>query len=300
GNARVGECAIGTYRLLLDAPLGERITRVLCFGHPTLSRPVTRLLGRADVELVAVTAGDRWPDPGHRVSRVAGAVDLAAGDEGWLAEWQQADAGLRRRLDALVPADPSTGPGLAAMVAGSLRASDVWLLGSSQAVRDADLAPVWSSAGPVVHANRGLAGIDGTVSTAVGLSLGTGAGVTALVGDLTFLHDSNGLLIGPDEPRADVRLVVANDVGGAIFASLEQGRPELGGSFERLFGTPHRVDLAALAAAHGVKYRPVTAADQLAELLERRITGIEVVEVRLDRSRRRALDADLRALVRPS
>ncbi|MVA75515.1 2-succinyl-5-enolpyruvyl-6-hydroxy-3-cyclohexene-1-carboxylic-acid synthase [Auraticoccus sp. F435] len=297
GNARVGECAVAGYRLLLPGPLGQRITRVLCLGHPTLSRPVSRLLARHDVEVVVVGGGDRWPDPGHRVSRVLGAVELEPGPEGWLQEWLTADRELGARLAAeLAARDGLTGPGLAAEVATSLRADDVWLLGSSSTVRDADLAPVWRSTGPQVHANRGLAGIDGTVSTAVGLALGTGRGVTALLGDLTWLHDANGLLIGPGEPRPDVRFVVANDRGGAIFATLEQGRDELAGSFERLFATPHRVDLAALAAAHGVVHRPVGSVAELRELLSRRIRGLELVEVRLDRSGRRELDERIRAL----
>nr|WP_090596444.1 2-succinyl-5-enolpyruvyl-6-hydroxy-3-cyclohexene-1-carboxylic-acid synthase [Auraticoccus monumenti] len=297
GNARSGPSAVAGYRLLLDGPLGRGITRVVCVGHPTLSRPVTRLLSRRDVELVVLSDGSRWVDPGHRASSVAQAVSIPAGDGSWLDRWRTADRELGARLADLLAAEPwPNGPALAAAVAGSLGAADIWLLGSSQSVRDADLAPVWGASAPQVHANRGLAGIDGTVSTAVGLSLGTGRGVTALVGDLTFLHDANGLLIGPDEPRADVRVVVANDRGGAIFATLEQGRPELAAPFERLFGTPHRVDLRALAAAHGVKHRPVRDQDELTDLLSRRITGLEVVEVALDRSGRRDLDARIRAL----
>lgn len=291
GNARVGECGIGGYRLLLDGELGAAITRVVCVGHPTLSRPVTRLLARDDVELVVLTSGHRWVDPGHRAARLATAVQIAPGEDAWLDRWRSADAELATRLGRLWADQPGvTGPGLAAAVAASLRHDDVWLLGSSQAVRDADLAPVWAGRAPQVHANRGLAGIDGTLSTATGLALGSGRPVTALVGDLTFLHDVNGLLIGPDEPRPELRIVVANDRGGAIFATLEQGRPELADGFERLFATPHRVDLAALSAAHGVKHRRVQDAGQLQDLLGRRITGIEVVEVALDRTDRRALD----------
>ena len=66
------------------------------------------------------------------------------------------------------------------------------------------------------------------------------------MGDVTFLHDSNGLVLGPDEPRPDLTIVVVNDDGGSIFATLEQGAPEYADRFDRLFGTPHGVDLAAL------------------------------------------------------
>ena len=95
----------------------------------------------------------------------------------------------------------------------------------------------------MVVANRGLSGIDGTVSSAIGAALGRphSSRAFALMGDLTFLHDQNGLVLGPDEPRPDLTIVVVNDDGGSIFALLEQGADEHAASFERLFGTPHGV-----------------------------------------------------------
>ena len=103
----------------------------------------------------------------------------------------------------------------------------------------------------LVIGNRGLAGIDGCVSTAVGAALGRprSSRAFALLGDVTFLHDANGLVLGPDEPRPDLMIVVVNDDGGSIFALLEQGDPSYAGSYERIFGTPHHVDLASLCAA---------------------------------------------------
>ena len=134
------------------------------------------------------------------------------------------------------------------------------VLGSSNPVRDVDLAV----AGPIadeVLANRGLAGIDGVVSTAVGIALTrTPAPTYALLGDLTFLHDANGLLIGPDEPTPDLTLVVVNDDGGGIFTTLEHGAPERAADFERVFGTPTGTDLAALCRAHGIRHDLVSTA----------------------------------------
>ena len=97
----------------------------------------------------------------------------------------------------------------------------------------------------MVLANRGLAGIDGTISTAIGAALGRPRSTRAIayVGDVTFLHDATALVIGPDEPRPDLTIVVANDDGGSIFATLEQGAPEHASSYDKLFGTPHGVDL---------------------------------------------------------
>src|SRR4029453_9072301 len=107
--------------------------------------------------------------------------------------------------------------------------------------------------------------IDGTVSTAVGMALGRrdASRTIALLGDVTFLHDANGLVLGPDEPRPDLTLVGVNDDGGSLFATLEQGAEPYAPAFERVFGTPHRVDLEALCAATRTAY---TRAESVAEL----------------------------------
>ncbi|MFB9732850.1 2-succinyl-5-enolpyruvyl-6-hydroxy-3-cyclohexene-1-carboxylic-acid synthase, partial [Ornithinimicrobium kibberense] len=155
---------------------------------------------------------------------------------------------------------------------------------------------------PRVVAGRGLAGIDGTVSTAVGVGLaGVGGGRTvALLGDLTFLHDANGLLVGPDEPRPDLTVVVVNDDGGGIFSTLEYGDPARAGTAgsraatERLFGTPHGTDLEALCAAHRVEHHRVGTTEALADLLGRPASGIRVLEVPVDRAGHRPLRDRLR------
>ena len=108
-------------------------------------------------------------------------------------------------------------------------------------------------------ANRGLSGIDGVVSTAIGAALGrTSDRSLALLGDVTFLHDSNGLVRGAHEPEPDLTIVVVNDDGGSIFAMLEQGAPEYADRYDRLFGTPHGVDLASLCAATRTPHLRVT------------------------------------------
>ncbi|MEO7981347.1 MAG: 2-succinyl-5-enolpyruvyl-6-hydroxy-3-cyclohexene-1-carboxylate synthase, partial [Sporichthyaceae bacterium] len=119
----------------------------------------------------------------------------------------------------------------------------------------------------------------------------------ALMGDLTFLHDSNGLVLGPGEPRPDLTIVVVNDDGGGLFGLLEQGAPEHAAVFERVFGTPHGVDLESLCAATGTPHRAVHGLDDLSDEVSRSPEGIRVVEVRTDRSRTRDLHAMLRAAV---
>ena len=152
-----------------------------------------------------------------------------------------------------------------------------------------------------VYANRGLAGIDGTISTATGIALGGRQETTVLLGDVTFLHDAGGLLLGAGEEQPDLRIVVLNDSGGAIFSLLEHGGVEEGGRYgdavERLFGTPHSVDVAALAAAYGVGHSLVSTTAGLAEALARPVQGRSIVEVRTDRRQLRQLHARIKDAV---
>ena len=296
-NARRGEAAVSTYRLLLSSTLSEEIERVVVFGRPTLSRPVTQLLSRDDVELVVVSAYADWIDPGRAASLVTDAVKLPeSSDRGWFQAWREADDAVRGRLDALLAEQPYfTGPALAAAVWGALDADDALFAGSSSPIRDLDLAPI-TSASPLVYANRGLSGIDGSVSSAAGVALALERPTHALIGDLTALHDATGLVIGREEPQPDLRLVVANDDGGSIFATLEQGLPAHMGAFERLFGTPVGLQFEALAAAAGIGYRCVQTADELAEALAEPPVGLELVEAVIDRANRRTLDREITAL----
>jgi 2-succinyl-5-enolpyruvyl-6-hydroxy-3-cyclohexene-1-carboxylate synthase len=296
-NARCGAAALSTYRLLLSSTLAEEIERVVVFGRPTLSRPISRLLARDDVELVVVSAYADWIDPGRAASLVTDAVKFPEpGDRGWLEAWHEADLVVRERLDDLLAAQPYfTGPALAAAVWAALGADDALFAGSSNPIRDLDLAAI-NSATPLVYANRGLSGIDGNVSTAAGIALALERPTHALLGDLTALHDATGLVIGREEPRPDLRLVVANDDGGSIFATLEQGEPAHMGAFERLFGTPQGLHFEALAAAADIGYRRVQTAAELAELLVEPPLGMELVDAVIDRAHRRTLDREIIAL----
>ena len=274
---RSGPNALAAYRLLLDE-LGPMIERVVVAGRPTLSRAVTRLLAREGVEVVRLRA-----DPG--TPRVAGDPT----DEGdWLRRWCDADTAARAAIGAVLAGEPLNGPSVAAAVAAAVPPDGLLVAGSSSAIRDLDLVDPWE-APPQVLANRGASGIDGTVSTAVGAALAHGGPAYALLGDLTFLHDATGLVVGPDEPRPDLTVVVVNDDGGGLFTLLEQGAPEHAGTFERLFGTPHGTDLAALCAGTGTAYARAASLDDLRAELERPPSGTRVLEVPVDRSRTRDL-----------
>jgi 2-succinyl-5-enolpyruvyl-6-hydroxy-3-cyclohexene-1-carboxylate synthase len=188
----------------------------------------------------------------------------------------------------------ASGLDVARRLVAALPGGALLLLGSSNPIRDVALA-ARPRHGLTVLANRGVAGIDGTIATATGATLAHGGPGYALIGDLTFLHDANGLLIGPDEARPDLAVVVANDDGGGIFGLLEQGAPEYADAFERVFGTPHGTDLAALCAAHHVPHIRVSP-DELTRAVDP-AGGLRVVEVRTERSGLRALHDQIRDAV---
>ncbi|GAA0580560.1 2-succinyl-5-enolpyruvyl-6-hydroxy-3-cyclohexene-1-carboxylic-acid synthase [Kribbella sandramycini] len=292
-RARTGPAVVSAYRLLLQASdLAAEIERVLVFGHPTLSRPVAKLLAQPEVEVIVVAPTGPWADPARRAAAVVTGVEVSGPDPtNWLERWQHADQLARPAIDKVL-ADSLTGPAIAAIVGAAAGADGMLVVASSNPIRDLDLAPVV----PIrTVANRGLAGIDGTISTAVGAALANAGPTYALIGDLAFLHDASGLIIGPDEARPDLRIVVVNDNGGGIFSTLEQGDPNHATHFERVFGTPHNTDLSALCAASGTPYQLVETPDALRAALAPTVAGIDVVEARVPRTTHRQLAAELLA-----
>ncbi|MEO6789758.1 MAG: 2-succinyl-5-enolpyruvyl-6-hydroxy-3-cyclohexene-1-carboxylic-acid synthase [Ornithinibacter sp.] len=286
--------------------------RVVVIGRPTLSRAVAAVL-RAPGVLVEVVADGLWADPAHVASRVHPFAALEAdavppepdsvGDRegisaqstsGWAEAWQAAGARVAEAV-AAQGLPESGGLAVAAAVASALPEDAVLVVGSSNTVRDLDLGVAGAVAGHVV-ANRGLAGIDGLVSTAVGVALTSPSPAYALLGDLTFLHDSGGLLIGPGEPRPDLSIIVANDDGGGIFTTLEPGEPERSDTFERIFGTPTGTDLGALCLAHGVGHTRADSLDALSALVAQAPEGLRVIEISVDRGAHRSAHEELRAL----
>ena len=300
-GSRTGMHPIRTYRLLLGTPLGQRVERAVVLGHPTLSRPVMQLLARADVEVVSVPASGRWPARPFPVDAEHDAVTAEADDPAWFEGWRTADTELSRRVDAFVGAQPGLTPyDVAAVVNAANPPGGLLWVGASNPIRDLDLMATAHPVGErrMVLANRGLAGIDGTLSSAIGAALGRRRSTRAIayVGDVTFLHDATALFLGPDEARPDLTIVVANDDGGSIFATLEQGAPAHAGHFEQLFATPHHVDLAALCAASRTPHWRVTDRAELEHALANPNGGIEVVEAVVRRDNRRELDLAIREL----
>jgi 2-succinyl-5-enolpyruvyl-6-hydroxy-3-cyclohexene-1-carboxylate synthase len=295
GNARRGPNAISTGGLLLEA--GSFVDRarpehIMVVGRPTLSRAVLSLLrdARSTVSVVAATAN--WADATRTAAQVLPALPAADGhhepDTEWLALWQEAEAAARAALDDVLDRDEAAELGLAHSLHAALPADSLLFLGSSMPVRDV-FAAAAPREGVTVLANRGAAGIDGTVSSAIGAALAWqrdgGGRAFAVMGDLTALHDGNGLVRGPDEPTPDLTLVVVNNDGGAIFGLLEQGAEEYADAYERVFGTPHGVDFAAWCGATQTPHtRTASVGAALDAALDPRGGGIHVVELRTDRA----------------
>ncbi|OBB00118.1 2-succinyl-5-enolpyruvyl-6-hydroxy-3-cyclohexene-1-carboxylic-acid synthase, partial [Mycobacteriaceae bacterium 1482268.1] len=243
-----------------------RPQQVIMVGRPTLHRPVSALLADPSVPVYALTTGPRWPDvSGNSQATGTRAVTTGAPNPAWLRRCAALNAQANEAVRSQLKAHPlTTGLHVAAAVADSLREGDQLVLGASNPVRDAALVGL-NPHGVKVRSNRGVAGIDGTVSTAIGAALaherlsrsgGPTPRTVALIGDLTFVHDSSGLLIGPTEPMPRrLTIVVSNDNGGGIFELLEQGDPRFADVSSRIFGTPHDVDVGALCRAYHVESR---------------------------------------------
>ncbi|OFM85953.1 2-succinyl-5-enolpyruvyl-6-hydroxy-3-cyclohexene-1-carboxylate synthase [Corynebacterium sp. HMSC063A05] len=286
--------------------------QIVLVGRPTLHRGISKLLANPDIELTVVSDaenhgfGVEFPDVTANARAVVKHVQTVGDqDPQWTkiceAASELAVKSVRETLTESIEAEePLTGFHVAAALTDSLRTGDNVVLGASNPVRDASYTGL-PFPGVNTYAGRGAAGIDGTVATAIGIALASDREhadeirpprTIALMGDLTFQHDSAALAIGPLEPRPEnLTIVVANDAGGGIFETLEAGSPALRGSFERIFGTPQDVDFEGICQAYGVEHVRV---DRLPDLLaqlhpDTDVDGIRVIEVATTRATRRQL-----------
>lgn len=259
---------------------------VLRFGAMPVSKFLQRFLaGLAGVPQIMVDTGGRWPDPLHLASHVLradGAVlcrqlsELAAqaAPLDWLVAWQAEE----QRAAQLATLAPPLEAAVVQAILARLPAGAILFSGNSMAIRELDAYSGSSGVARLILGNRGASGIDGNVSTALGLAAGSGQPVLALLGDLTFFHDLNGLAVARG---LDVVFVVLNNNGGGIFSYLPQSQLE---EFERAWLTPLNLDFSHAAALYGLTYHRVAgAADISAVLAEALSGGAHLVEVMLDR-----------------
>ncbi len=288
--------------ILRHAPTAEALAPdvVLRLGMPPASKVLGQWIAGSGAVEVAIDPYGRWFDAEHRAAHVLHADAAAAcqalvhlvggpstgGD--WSQAWADADAAAQDAFDAVLArhVEP-TEPGIARTVADALPEGSTLVVSSSMPVRDLEWFAAPRSSLRVL-ANRGANGIDGVVSTAVGVALaarGSGAATAVLVGDVALLHDSNALL-GLADRGVDLTIVVVDNDGGGIFSFLPQAGVLAAERFEQLFGTPHGVDLSVLAAAHGlVTVKPEGAGDVI-DALRASIGagGSRVVRIQTDRA----------------
>lgn len=316
-GSRYGREAISCYKTLLEGELGEMIERVVVFGHPTLTRNIGQLLRRSDIEVVVVDPhrGERY-NPGGTARFVSAATVSRDYSPGWLRQWLGAwvvaDRELREarttvhspdlvaaratgykernryaRAELAVKREAVTRELLTDTVWRASWPHDRLVIAASRLVRTLDgiAAPR-----PVrVHANRGVAGIDGTIATALGIAAASqaapdvtqAAGVTrVIIGDLALLHDVGSLLLGDGE-ELRVQIIVGNDAGGTIFDQLEVAETAHQADFERVMRTPQRVQFEQLAAAYGWQYELARNRGDLEKLFTVPVTGPMIIEVPL-------------------
>lgn len=317
------------------AQLSQKIEQLLVVGHPTLTRPISALLARADIYQVVLTNRARWSDvsgcaayvttleqalsslntPDVSAGAGAGADADAGGDASasagagagagvgknapsplWLQRWLQAGQQQLNATSVTKAAQMALTTWQAtsqyeshsqstAIHSDGLESSVTLMAASSMTIRylDARLPAgkqLKKMPGPVV-ANRGLAGIDGTISTAVGLAWASGQPVRVIIGDLAAAHDLTGLVKAVTENEVDLQVIVLDDHGGKIFSGLEYGASELSNYFPRFFTTAQQVDFAQAAAAFGAHVSVIDDVDGLQSLLSKTIEGRSLVHVKL-------------------
>jgi 2-succinyl-5-enolpyruvyl-6-hydroxy-3-cyclohexene-1-carboxylate synthase len=280
GVRHLPESVFGYLWVLRERPeLADQIEQVLVFGKPTLSRQIQAIVKKPGVKVFSDPGRHGIFDPGHNAQVLGDDVEfLGDPDPSWLAAWRDAANEIlatKDRLDA--PGQMSRRTLVETVWAGATKRNPL-VLGASRLIREADYwAPNKERA---VFANRGLAGIDGTVATASGIALThPGRRVRVLMGDLTLLHDAGSLAIDSHDTHLNIQLIVGNDNGGTIFAGLEVAQNLDEKSFERLFKTPQKVNLQKLAKAYGWKYRLATTAEELREAMK--VLGHVLIEVPL-------------------
>ena len=278
-----------------------RPQQVIMLGRPTLHRPVSALLADPSVPVYALTTGPRWPDvSGNSQATGTRAVTAGTAEPGMVAPLRRTQRPRVRRGARAARGDHplTTGLHVAAAVADALRPGDQLVLGASNPVRDVGTRRPEPARhqGPLQPRRRRHRrdGVDRDRGGARPMTRPAGRTV-ALIGDLTFVHDSSGLLIGPTEPvPADLTIVVSNDNGGGIFELLEQGDPRFSDVSARVFGTPHDVDVGALCRAYHIDSRQIEL-DELGAALDEPAAGMRVLEVKADRSSLRQLHAAIKA-----
>ena len=294
GTRVVGEAVViaAMDSLLRDNEFAEshNPSVILRIGSPPVSKIVNAWLAKCDVPQIVITRSSRLVDPEQKTTlHVAGEVtqicssliaQIKATNQNWLDSWSNAERKAQLAINHALISEPAISePAISRTIYRNIPDGSNLFVSSSMPIRDIE----WFAAPRSrikVHANRGVNGIDGVVSTAVGVALASNAPTFLLIGDLAMLHDTNGL-INLARRQVDLRIILIDNRGGGIFSFLPQATSLNKDSFEMIFGTPHNVDFELLAKAHGIDSNTVTNLDQLTEAISRK--GPYLVRVVTDR-----------------
>ena len=276
----------GADAILRDEDFSKRLRPdvVLRFGTLPASKVVNSWLSGSGANQVVITTTPSLTDPDRQCSLhiVSDIDELCAGlvsvhskefvrkrSLSWLDKWVAAEDSAQKAINAALADEPGlTEPGVARAIYALVPEASHLVVSSSMPIRDVE----WFGAprnGLRVHANRGANGIDGVVSTAVGVALATRQPTTLLIGDIALLHDVNGL-INLASRKIDLRIVVIDNNGGGIFSFLPQAQALDEAKFEKIFGTPHDANIKMLAQAHQINTHELTNISDLAEVLSQR------------------------------
>ncbi|MGA1251658.1 MAG: 2-succinyl-5-enolpyruvyl-6-hydroxy-3-cyclohexene-1-carboxylic-acid synthase [Ilumatobacteraceae bacterium] len=272
--------------ILRDEDIAKKLQPqvVLRFGTLPASKVVNSWLASSGAKQIVITTTPTLADPDQLCAlHIVGEIDEMCAelvsdrtneqnkrdDFSWLDLWGSAESSAQKSINAALADEPGLSePGVARALYGLLPEASNLVVSSSMPIRDVE----WFAAprtGLRVHANRGANGIDGVVSTAVGIALATRQPTTLLIGDIALLHDVNGL-IGLVSREIDLRIVVIDNNGGGIFSFLPQAQNLELTKFEKIFGTPHGVNLKMVAQAHQINTHEVANMSDFAEVLSQR------------------------------
>ncbi len=281
-NAHTAPTALAHGPLLLADPHALQADMIITVGTVGLSRSVMRSI-KVVPEHIAVhlnSAGPDIPDPVRSASRILNHIPLATAqvDPEWLHEWRRRDSVAQNIVQQTLSPNTLTGPSAALILWDHAGENDQLFVAASWPVRHLEAyAPVRE--GLRVFGNRGANGIDGLISSALGVASNSDSRTYLLIGDVAFLHDVGGLNVPDDQVHPNLTIVVLDNDGGGIFSQLEQGAPAYARHYERIFGTPHGRDLWVIAESFGIPARRVTTKSELASGLMHTdaVSGLHVI-----------------------
>jgi 2-succinyl-5-enolpyruvyl-6-hydroxy-3-cyclohexene-1-carboxylate synthase len=314
GSPADGAVIHGADLMLRDVAVADalRPDRIVRFGgQPTSAAIVAWMARHPDADVWLADPANGFRDPQHRANRwlraspsefcelAASVADQVKAPAAWLVQWQRADRVARAAADAALDSELRfLTPHIARSLWSGLPAGATLYVANSMAIREIDLFAGPRTATLRVLANRGVNGIDGQVSAALGAAAALRRPTVLWCGDLALLHDVSGLLSGRMH-GSDLTIIVSNDDGGGIFEYLPAARLVSRPVFEELFAVPHGIDLCELARGLGWIAVRVDSAASFTQALARALAGGQhVIEVTIDRAANTAFHASIHQRVR--